>query len=83
MTALVTLAEYAHARAGDKGNILSIAVFPLDEAHYAWLVRELTSERVASWRAAAGISPGLDRATKRASSRVTPGTSTPGAATLS
>lgn len=47
MTALVTLAEYAHARAGDKGNVLSIAVFPLDEAHYAWLVRELTSERVA------------------------------------
>jgi hypothetical protein len=47
MSAFVTLAEYAHARAGDKGNILSIAVFPLDEAHYAWLLRELTCERVA------------------------------------
>lgn len=47
MSAFVTLAEYAHARAGDKGNILSIAVFPLDEGHYAWLLRELTCERVA------------------------------------
>ncbi|MBD8496638.1 AtuA-related protein [Pseudomonas syringae] len=47
MTAFVTLADYAHARAGDKGNILSIAVFPLDEAHYAWLAREVTAERVA------------------------------------
>ncbi|WP_181071442.1 AtuA-related protein [Stutzerimonas azotifigens] len=44
----VILADYAHARAGDKGNILSIAVFPLDPAHYAWLRRELTAERVAA-----------------------------------
>nr|WP_281459209.1 hypothetical protein [Pseudomonas sp. P13] len=44
---LVTLADFAHARAGDKGNILSIAVFPLDSAHYPWLLRELTCERVA------------------------------------
>lgn len=43
---LVTLADFAHARAGDKGNILSIAVFPHDPAHYPWLVRELTCERV-------------------------------------
>ncbi|WP_199270091.1 AtuA-related protein [Stutzerimonas stutzeri] len=49
MSAFVTLADYAHARAGDKGNILSIAVFPLNDAHYAWLQRELTSERVAEW----------------------------------
>lgn len=47
MTKTVHLAEFAHARAGDKGNILSIAVFPLDAAHYAWLKRELTVEQVA------------------------------------
>ena len=47
MSAFVTLADYAHARAGDKGNILSIAVFPLNDAHYTWLQRELTCERVA------------------------------------
>ncbi|WKN23661.1 hypothetical protein [Azotobacter vinelandii] len=47
MNATVILAEHAHARAGDKGNILSIAVFPLDTAHYEWLRRELTAERVA------------------------------------
>lgn len=47
MNATVTLAEFAHARAGDKGNILSIVVLPLDTAHYAWLKRELTVEQVA------------------------------------
>ncbi|WP_434630836.1 hypothetical protein J3P84_13100 [Pseudomonas sp. Z1-29] len=44
---LVTLADFAHARAGDKGNILSIAVFPHDPAHYPWLLRVLSCERVA------------------------------------
>ena len=47
MNTTVALAEFAHARAGDKGNILSIAVFPLDPAHYVWLKRELTAEQVA------------------------------------
>ncbi|MDB6442718.1 MULTISPECIES: hypothetical protein [Pseudomonas] len=44
----VLLADYAHARAGDKGNILSVAVFPHDPAHYPWLVRELSAARVAA-----------------------------------
>ncbi|XKY25267.1 hypothetical protein HKW97_25145 (plasmid) [Pseudomonas luteola] len=48
MNATITLADVAHARAGDKGNILSIAVFPLDAAHYEWLKQELTAERVAT-----------------------------------
>ncbi len=38
----VLLCDYAHARAGDKGNILSVAVFAYEPAHYAWLARELT-----------------------------------------
>ena len=40
----VLLCDYAHARAGDKGNILSVAVFAYDPAHYAWLASELTVE---------------------------------------
>jgi hypothetical protein len=46
MSTPILLADYAHARAGDKGNTLSIAVFPFDDDHYAWLCRELTTERV-------------------------------------
>ncbi len=46
-----TLALYylAHARAGDKGNTLSICVVPYDDADYPLLSRELTPERVAAW----------------------------------
>lgn len=44
----VLLCAHAHARAGDKGNILSVAVFAYEPAHYAWLARELTAERVAA-----------------------------------
>lgn len=43
----VLLCDYAHARAGDKGNTLSVAVFAFAAKHYAWLARELTCERVA------------------------------------
>ncbi|WP_417662537.1 hypothetical protein [Pseudomonas sp.] len=46
MNTTITLADYAHARAGDKGNILCIAVFPLNPEHYQWLKREVTPERV-------------------------------------
>lgn len=48
MNTPITLADYAHARAGDKGNILCIGVFPLNPEHYQWLKRELTIERVAA-----------------------------------
>lgn len=47
MTDKVLLCDYAHARAGDKGNTLSVAVFAYDPAHYGWLAAELTVERVA------------------------------------
>ncbi|MFI8481231.1 hypothetical protein ACIGCM_11745 [Pseudomonas sp. NPDC078700] len=47
MNTTITLADYAHARAGDKGNILCVAVFVLNPEHYQWLKRELTTERVA------------------------------------
>ena len=40
------LHEIAHARAGDKGDTSSIAVFVYDPAHYPVLKASLTAERV-------------------------------------
>ncbi|ONI92049.1 hypothetical protein ALI22I_06350 [Saccharothrix sp. ALI-22-I] len=40
------LHELATCRAGDKGNVATLSVFPRDDAHYPLLVRELTAERV-------------------------------------
>ena len=45
-TGRVLLREIAHARAGDKGNISSVAVFPYDPAHYGVLKAQLTTERL-------------------------------------
>ncbi|WP_027350910.1 AtuA-related protein [Halotalea alkalilenta] len=42
----VLLAELAHARAGDKGDILNIGVFVFDPADFDWLSRELSEERL-------------------------------------
>ena len=42
----LTLHEFAHARAGDKGDRLNLAVFVYREDHYSWLLRQLTEERV-------------------------------------
>lgn len=49
MTRLVDIPVYelAHARSGDKGNRLNIALVCRDPAYYAVLSRELTAERVA------------------------------------
>ncbi|WFF40703.1 hypothetical protein EVC62_03860 [Salinicola endophyticus] len=43
----ILLADVAHARAGDKGNTLNVAVFVFEPAHYAWLARNLTEAVVA------------------------------------
>ena len=40
------LREIAHARAGDKGDTLNIAVICFDERDFVWLERELSVERV-------------------------------------
>lgn len=40
------LREIAHARAGDKGNVSSIAVIAYEPADYAYLAENLTAERV-------------------------------------
>ena len=40
------LHESAHCRAGDKGDTSILSVFPLDDADYERLRRELTADRV-------------------------------------
>jgi hypothetical protein len=45
---MMLLHEIAHCRAGDKGNMATLSIFPRDEADYSLLVRELTAERVRS-----------------------------------
>ncbi len=42
----VPLREIAHARAGDKGNVSSVAVFAFDPRHYEALRAQLTPERL-------------------------------------
>lgn len=42
----VPLARLAHARSGDKGDIVNIGVIALEDGHYPVLVRELTADRV-------------------------------------
>ena len=43
------LRDVAHARAGDKGNILQIAVFPYDADDYDWLRERLTASAVCGY----------------------------------
>ena len=46
------LGTIAHARAGDKGNLLNISVIAFDERDYPLLVRTVTAERVRTHLAA-------------------------------
>ena len=43
----VELYRLAHARTGDKGNRLNIALVCRDRAHYRAIARQITAERVA------------------------------------
>lgn len=38
------LAQIAHARAGDKGNMLTLSLFPFEEKHYDLLCQLVTVE---------------------------------------
>lgn len=40
------LGHFAHSRAGDKGNSLTLSLIPFDEADFDWLVEEVTEEQV-------------------------------------
>jgi len=44
--AKMRLHELAHARAGDKGNISSVSVWPYDPGDYQLLCEQLTADRV-------------------------------------
>ena len=52
----IPLGQIAHARSGDKGNHANIGVIAYTPAGYAWLVRELSAERVAEFFAGLGAS---------------------------
>lgn len=40
------LRTIAHARAGDKGNLVNISLFPYHDEDYAMLIERVTEERV-------------------------------------
>lgn len=40
------LYEFAHSRAGDKGNTLTLALIPYDESDYAMLCQTVTVDKV-------------------------------------
>ena len=42
------LRRLAHARSGDKGDTVNVGVIAYDQAHYSFLEKELTVERVKS-----------------------------------
>src|SRR5699024_1574134 len=42
----IQLKEIAHARSGDKGNIVNIGVFAKKSEHYELLLNQLTAEKV-------------------------------------
>jgi hypothetical protein len=46
MNDAIPLHRYAHARAGDKGDRLNLAVFVHDMHHYAWLLEQLSEARI-------------------------------------
>ena len=48
---MMELRTIAHARAGDKGNLVNISVFAYRDEDYAMLVEHVTEERVASYSA--------------------------------
>jgi hypothetical protein len=43
---MVKLRELAHARSGDKGDILNISLIPFDENNYELLKEKVTEEKV-------------------------------------
>ncbi len=49
MNTTIRLAQVAHTRSGDKGNHANVGVIAYTPTGYAWLLRELTAERVAEF----------------------------------
>jgi hypothetical protein len=53
---IVTLHRLAHARAGDKGERLNLALFAYDSCHFDVLMTQVTEERVQALFAHRGVS---------------------------
>lgn len=51
----IRLVELATARSGDKGEAVDLGVFAATDAHFAWLAREVTAERVRAHFAPLGV----------------------------
>ena len=45
---MTLLYDHAHARTGDKGNLVNISLIAYDGADWDWLVDQVTPERVAA-----------------------------------
>ncbi|HTL66062.1 MAG TPA: hypothetical protein VL200_00225 [Lacunisphaera sp.] len=50
-----TLGQIAFARSGDKGSSANVAVFARSPEAYAWLVRQLTADRVEEYFRPLGV----------------------------
>lgn len=53
---MISLHRLAHARAGDKGERLNLALFAYDPRHYDTLLAQVTEERVQALFAHRGVS---------------------------
>lgn len=53
---MISLHHLAHARAGDKGERLNLALFAYDPRHYDALIAQVTEERVQALFAHRGVS---------------------------
>lgn len=51
----VRLGDLAHARSGDKGDVLNIGVVAHDPARYDWLVEHLTAARIEEFLRPLGV----------------------------
>ncbi len=61
MSNMIRLGDIAHARSGDKGDMLNIGVVAVDAARYAYLKQYLTIEAVAAFLRPLGIGVGQVR----------------------
>ncbi|MEZ4323275.1 MAG: acyclic terpene utilization AtuA family protein [Myxococcota bacterium] len=57
----VRLGDRCGARSGDKGGHANVGVWVREPAHYDWLVRTLTVERVRDWLAPSGFDGEIER----------------------
>lgn len=57
----IRLGDRCGARSGDKGGHANVGLWVRDPAHYGWLLRTVTAERVQAWLAADGFEGRVER----------------------